>query len=453
MFESDVLPVVLAAGKGTRMRSKLPKVLHELLGWPLISHVLTTLRHFRFNQIITVVGYKAEDVKRHIESRDIVFVEQREQLGTGHALMCCQGFLNHFEGTVLVLNGDVPLFREESLKRLLETHIETQAAVTLVTAKVKDSQEYGVVLRDRQGRIVGIAEITDRNRMKAAEINVGIYAFKAAFLRENLKYLQRHPQKGEYYLTDLIKIAVERGELVGACEVPFEEAIGINTRKDLTLATKVLERHLVERLMLEGITIIDPESVYIEMDVEIGPDSILFPGVCLRGKVCLGEDCILEPGVIITDSEIGDKVHIKAYSVIANSKIEDGVSIGPFAHLRPGAHIGEDARIGNFVEVKKSYVGKGSKASHLTYLGDAEVGSGVNIGAGTITCNYDGRQKHKTIIGDKAFIGSNTALVAPVKVGENALIGAGSVITKDVPPNTLAIARARQVHKQKKRKA
>ena len=259
-------------------------------------------------------------------------------------------------------------------------------------------------------------------------------------------------KKGEYYLTDLIKIAAVKGEKIASYEAPFTEIIGINTRKDLALATSVLKQQVLEKHMLNGVTIMSPENTYIEMDVEIGRDTVIFPGVCLRGQTVIGEGCVLENGTVVVDSVIGNQVHIKPYSVITESKIEDHVAIGPFAHLRPGAHIAAEARIGNFVEVKKSYVGRGSKASHLTYLGDAEIGEGVNIGAGTITCNYDGQRKHKTVIEDRAFIGSNTALVAPVKVGEGALIGAGSVITEDVPPETLAIARARQVHKPKKRK-
>ncbi len=449
----EFLPIILAAGKGSRMRSDLPKALHPLLGRPLLMHVVRTLKELDFKKIVVVVGYKAEQIKASIEEDSLEFVEQKEQLGTGHALMCCKELWTDFKGALLVLNGDVPLLQKETLRNLMEVHLKEQAALTLLTAKVEKSGEYGVILRDKGGAIKGIAEITEReNTSDPAEINAGVYCFKTAFLNEHLFSLSPNPKKGEYYLTDLIKIAAVKKEKIASYEAPFAEIIGINTRKDLALATSVLKQQVLEKHMLNGVTIVSPENTYIEMDVKIGRDTVIFPGVCLRGQTVIGKGCVLENGTVVVDSVIGNQVHIKPYSVITESKIEDHVAIGPFAHLRPGTHLATEARIGNFVEVKKSYVGRGSKASHLTYLGDAEIGEGVNIGAGTITCNYDGQRKHKTVIEDRAFIGSNTALVAPVKVGEGALIGAGSVITEDVPPETLAIARARQVHKPKKRR-
>jgi len=450
---TNFIPLILAAGKGTRMKSDLPKVLHPLLGKPLLTYVIETLRQLSFSEIGVVVGYKAEEIQKIIKGSDVEFILQTEQLGTGHALLCATSFWEMAEN-VLVLNGDVPLLTPSTLKGLMDIHQEQRAAISFLTAKVKDPTQYGVILRDAQNQIIGIQEITERTgeAVCSQEINAGIYCFKTDFLKKYLSFLQPNPKKGEYYITDLISIAVKNQEKIATKEASFSEIIGINNRLELAKATRILQQMILEKHLLQGVSIIDPNRTYIESDVEIDNDTVLAPGVYLQGKTKIGKGCYIGTGVVVKDSAIGNKVEIKPYCVITESIIEDKATIGPFAHLRPGAYIATNARIGNFVEVKKSYVGAGTKASHLTYLGDAKIGKDVNIGAGTITCNYDGKQKHKTVIEDNAFIGSNTALVAPVKVGKGALIGAGSVITEDVPPDILAIARARQIHKFKKRK-
>jgi len=448
----EILPIILAAGRGVRMASSMPKVLHKLLGRPILSYVIDAVRGLGLKRICVVVGYKAEKIMKVFEQPEIIFIEQRDQLGTGHALMCCKEILSDVKGDILVLNGDTPLITQNTLKRLIDIHKNEGSSITLVISKVKQPGEYGLIIRDKEGRIKGIEEVTERNKTKQSkEINAGIYCFKKDFLEKNIPLIPKNEKKGEYYLTDLIKIASEKGEKIAEIEAPFEEVIGINNRLDLAIATDILRKNILKGLMLQGTTIIDPNSTYVESGIKIGRDSILFPGVYLSGKTTIGENTILEHGVVIRDSEIGNNVVIKAYSVITESIVEDNAKIGPFAHLRPGSHVAEEAKIGNFVEMKKSYIGRGSKASHLTYLGDAQIGNDVNIGAGTITCNYDGKRKHKTIIKDRAFIGSNTAFIAPICIGEEATVGAGSVITEDVPDKKLAIARARQVIKEKKK--
>ena len=448
----EILPIILAAGRGVRMASGVPKVLHKLLGRPILSYVIDAVRGLGLKRICVVVGYKAEKIMKVFEQPEIIFIEQRDQLGTGHALMCCKEILSDVKGDILVLNGDTPLITQNTLKRLIDIHKNEGPSITLVISKVKQPGEYGLIIRDKEGRIKGIEEVTERNKTKQSkEINAGIYCFKKDFLEKNIPLIPKNEKKGEYYLTDLIKIASEKGEKIAEIEAPFEEVIGINNRLDLAIATDILRKNILKGLMLQGTTIIDPNSTYVESGIKIGRDSILSPGVYLAGKTTIGENTILEHGVVIRDSEIGNNVVIKAYSVITESIVEDNAKIGPFAHLRPGSHVAEEAKIGNFVEMKKSYIGRGSKASHLTYLGDAQIGNDVNIGAGTITCNYDGKRKHKTIIKDRAFIGSNTAFIAPICIGEEATVGAGSVITEDVPDKKLAIARARQVIKEKKK--
>ena len=448
----EILPIILAAGRGVRMASSMPKVLHKLLGRPILSYVIDAVRGLGLKRICVVVGYKAEKIMKVFEQPEIIFIEQRDQLGTGHALMCCKEILSDVKGDILVLNGDTPLITQNTLKRLIDIHKNEGSSITLVISKVKQPGEYGLIIRDKEGRIKGIEEVTERNKTKQSkEINAGIYCFKKDFLEKNIPLIPKNEKKGEYYLTDLIKIASEKGEKIAEIEAPFEEVIGINNRLDLAIATDILRKNILKRLMLQGTTIIDPNSTYVESGIKIGRDSILSPGVYLAGKTTIGQNTILEHGVVVRDSEIGNNVVIKAYSVITESIVEDNAKIGPFAHLRPGSHVAEEAKIGNFVEMKKSYIGRGSKASHLTYLGDAQIGNDVNIGAGTITCNYDGKRKHKTIIKDRAFIGSNTAFIAPICIGEGATVGAGSVITEDVPDKKLAIARARQVIKEKKK--
>ena len=451
-MKEKFVSVILAAGQGTRMHSDLPKVLHTLLGKPMLIYVLNTLKELNNIKIGVVIGHKKELIQEVIVEENINFIFQEKQLGTGHALMCAKDFWQNADH-VLVLNGDVPFLRSSTLKTLIKLHLEQNAAISFLTAKVKYPEQYGVIVRDKNGQVKGVLEITERkNTLETAEINAGIYCFKTDFLNKYLPQIKLNPKKKEYYLTDLIALAADNKEKIITKEVSYNEIIGINTRMELAEAMRILREEILKKHMLNGVTIIAPEATYIEPDVIIGKDTVIYPGVYLQGKTKVGKKCVLGAGVIIKDSEIGDEVEIKPYCVITESIIEKKATIGPFAHLRPGTHIGQEARIGNFVEVKKSYVGSGSKACHLTYIGDAEIGKGVNIGAGTITCNYDGIRKHKTTIEDAAFIGSNTALIAPVKIGKGALVGAGSVITEDVPNDTLAIARARQVHKPRRRK-
>ncbi len=449
----DVATIILAAGKGKRMKSDRAKVLHPLAGKPMLYYPLKVAREIESQKIIVVVGYQRQKVKEAFPDQDIVYVTQRNQLGTGNAVACTQETLKDFHGDILLLCGDIPLIKKNSLKNLINVHQEEGNAVTVLTAKMKNPTGYGRIVRDDQGKIRKIIEEKDASpeEKTISEVNSGIYCFDSKFLFNALESLSRQNAQEEYYLTDIVAIARNRGAKVADFLIPNEaEVTGVNNRIELARASEIIRREILERLMLEGITIVDPENTYIDLDVRVGKDTIIYPNTFIEGNTEIGEDCLIESGCHIRESKIGSNVTIRWASVINGSIIKDRASVGPFAHIRPESEIGEDSRIGNFVEVKKTFFGKGSKASHLTYLGDSIVGTGVNVGAGTITCNYDGVSKHQTIIEDDAFIGSNTELVAPVRVGREALIGAGSTITRDVPPKSLAIGRARQVNLSKK---
>ena len=447
------VPLVLAAGKGTRMKSAFPKVLHPILGKPMVIYVLNALRAATISpKIGVIIGYKAQEVQAAIAAPDIDFILQPQPMGTGHAIMCAQPFWEKAEN-VLVLNGDLPLIQTEIIIDLIKLHQEKKSDVTFITALIKGETQYGVVIRNKAKKVKGIVEVAERKEVYSQyEINAGIYCFKTQFLKQFLPLLKPSVKKGEYYITDLINLGASYHKNIFTKTVDLEQVQGVNNRWELARCARILQHRILEKHMRDGVTIIAPENTYIEPDVKIGVDTTIESGVHIRGQTKIGKNCLIGTGTVINNSIIADEVTIKPYCVITESQIENKATIGPFAHLRPLSHIGSEARIGNFVEVKKSYVGAGSKASHLTYLGDTQVGVEVNIGAGTITCNYDGKRKHKTTIEDRAFIGSNTALVAPVKIGENALIGAGSVITEDVPANTLAIARGKQVHKPRRKK-
>lgn len=445
--------IILAAGQGTRMHSSRAKVLHLLAGKPLLHYPLAAARSIAAERIVVVVGHQAAEVETCFAAPDLTWVTQAPQLGTGHALMCGREALEGFVGDLLLLCGDIPLIRLATLERLLGFHRQEKNAVTVLTTIAKEPTGYGRIIRAGGGDIARIVEEKDASAQERAvtEINSGIYCFDAAFVFSALDALSRHNAQNEYYLTDTVAIAAGQGRRVGGVLASSaEEVMGINTRIDLARAYELLRREVLERLMLAGVTIIDPHHTYVEPEVWVGKDTVIYPNSHFCGATRIGEGCVIEPGCRIVASTLGDRVVVKSTSVIEESVIREGASIGPFAHLRPQSDIGEGARIGNFVEVKKSIVGRGSKASHLTYLGDATIGAGVNVGAGTITCNYDGVAKHPTIIEDEVFVGSNTELVAPVRVGKGALIGAGSTITKDVPPESLAIARARQVNLPRK---
>jgi bifunctional UDP-N-acetylglucosamine pyrophosphorylase/glucosamine-1-phosphate N-acetyltransferase len=450
---TEVAAVVLAAGKSTRMKSQLAKVLHLIMGRPMLAYALGTLQQLDLTNIGVVVGYQAEAVAAAFAAYGVKFITQEPQLGTGHAVQVAMPALEGFQGTVLVLCGDVPLVKADTLAALCQQHQDSGAALTILTAVLPDAASYGRMVRDAQGRILKIVEARDANpdELSIREINTGIYCFQAPFLRTALQNLRPDNDQQELYLTDVVAQAaahnLQISSLVTADTFSFR---GINTRLELAEAISQVRSQINERHMLAGVTLIDPGSTYIEADVEIGADTIIYPNCYLMGKTVIGSGCVLEPNVKISDSSLGNQVTIKMHTVISESRIEDEVQIGPFAHIRPLSEIKTKARVGNFVEVKKSLLHPGVKAGHLTYLGDAEVGPGVNVGAGTITCNYDGKKKYPTIIGAGAFIGSNTALVAPVTVGAGAYVAAGSTITQDVPPEKLAIARGRQVIKDLK---
>ncbi len=468
-----ITAVVLAAGQGTRMKSQYPKVLHQILGRPMIAYLLDTLKAVGFEDILLVVGYQAETVKEALRDYQVRFVVQEPQQGTGHAVQVAMSAVPPEVKTVLVLCGDAPLIAGESIEALLAAHTKAGAAVTVQTAVLPDGLHYGRVVRETEdirhlrigkklpsnkilrGQVVKVVQVKDaKDRpeiLAIREINTGAYCFEAAFLKQGLEQIPKSPVTGEIYLTDMIQIARERGRGVEALVDPdWENLLGINSRGELAEATRTVKRRINARHMDQGVTLVDPEATYIEFFVSIGRDTIIYPNVYLQGRTVIGENCVLEPHVKIVDAVLDSGVHVRMCSVISDSRLAPGVVVGPFSHLRPGSDLREGARVGNFVEVKKSVLHPGVKANHLTYLGDAVVGPKVNVGAGTITCNYDGVNKHPTIIEEGAFIGSNTALVAPVTIGAGAYVGAGSTITKDVPPGKLGISRARQVNLERR---
>jgi bifunctional UDP-N-acetylglucosamine pyrophosphorylase/glucosamine-1-phosphate N-acetyltransferase len=430
------------------MRSDLVKVLHPLLGVPMLSYLVDlSLNGIKAEKTIVVVGYQADRIRERFKDAHFQFVLQEEQLGTGHAVLQAVPFLQSFTGTVLILCGDVPLVKTETLRSFINTFWRNESILAVLTAVVKNPFGYGRILRNPAGWLEKIVEEKDASEEEKLipEVNTGIFCVKASYLKEGLKEIGQENAQGEFYLTDLVEIGRKRGLRCSAHMVADPvEVMGINTRIDLATAHEVLRQEKVRGLMLSGVTIIDPQTAYVDKTVEIGKDTILNPNCILQGNTKIGERCVIESNSKISDSIIGNEVAIRSNSVITESSIEDGVSIGPFAHLRPLTQVKSKAKIGNFVEVKKSVIGKGTKANHLSYIGDSLVGDGVNIGAGTITCNYDGFGKHQTIIGDQVFVGSNVELVAPVKVGDQSTIGAGTTVTKDVPDGALAISRVKQ---------
>ena len=442
----QVTAVILAAGEGKRMRSRQPKVLHPLCGRPLIAYPLRLARALA-DRIVLVIGPNADDVVA-LAGSDVRPVVQRERLGSGHAVQ--QARPESGEGTILVLPGDMPLLSVETIERLVDHHRKSRAAATVLTAVVGEPQGYGRVLRQggRVKRIVEDRDATDAEK-KIAEINTSVYCFAAARLWQALAKVRPDNDQGEYYLTDVIGILARAGARVDAVVTPDPgEATGVNDRKQLAAVAAVQRRRILDRLMEAGVTILDPANTYIEDTVTIGPDTTIYPQVVIEGQSDIGSECVIGVGCHVSASRIAERVTLLPYCVVRESAVEEAATLGPFCHLRPLSHVGPKAKVGNFVELKKSTIGRGSKVPHLSYVGDATVGEGVNVGAGTITCNYDGVAKHETKIGDRAFIGTNSSLVAPVTVGEGAYIGAGSTITKDVPPGALAVGRAQQVVKE-----
>lgn len=446
---ADVHVVVLAAGKGTRMKSRLPKVLHRISGATLIDRVLQTATALSPLSVTLVVGHGADEVKASLPAAGLNFVLQEQQLGTGHALLQTRPVLEGKSGVVVLLSGDVPLLTAGTLLSLIETHEESQAAATVVTANMVRPFGYGRIVRTN-GRISRIVEERDASpaQRKIAEINSGIYAFDLPSLFTALDAISTANNQGEYYLPDLVAIYRKQKRTVATWTVARAEEIrGINSRTELAEVSAMVRQQKNEELMAAGVTLIDPATTYIDSDVVVGPDTVIHPCVFLEGSTTIGAACEIHAGSRIVNSTLGDRVCVRNHTVVTDSTVESGVFLGPFAHIRPGSQVGENAHIGNFVELKKTSIGKGSKANHLAYLGDATIGSGSNVGAGTITCNYDGEKKHQTVIGNDVFVGSNSTLVAPVTLADGSYIAAGSAVTADVPAGALGIGRSRQENK------
>ncbi|MDP9191729.1 MAG: bifunctional UDP-N-acetylglucosamine diphosphorylase/glucosamine-1-phosphate N-acetyltransferase GlmU [Acidobacteriota bacterium] len=441
--------IILAAGLGTRMNSATIKILHRAAGRPIIDYVLDLAAGLSPHPPVMVVGHQRDKVLEAVGSR-ARFAVQEQQLGTGHAVLQAAPEIETSEianKRVLILSGDVPLTRPETLLALLTEHERAGNALTLLTMKLSDPAMYGRILRDADGTVARIVEAKDASdeEKRIDEVNAGIYVFEGAHLFDNLRNLSPDNAQKEYYLTDLLKTIRDGGHRVGAVIAADPvEALGVNSRADLAEVENEIQRRVVTKLMSEGVTFRNPSTVVIDSTVTIGPDTVVYPFVTLEGTTRIGKDCVIEPGVHLVNVTVGNDVHIKTGTVAEDAVIEDQASVGPYAHLRPGTQLGRRAKIGNFVETKKAVFGEGAKASHLSYIGDAEIGANVNIGAGTITCNYDGKQKHMTVIEEGAFIGSDSQLVAPVRIGRGAYVGAGSTITKDVPADALALSRTPQ---------
>ena len=435
----DLSIVILAAGEGTRMKSDLPKVLHRLGGRPLVSHALETARALTDAPPALVVGHGAEAVKEAV-GEGAIYVNQTEQLGTGHAVLQARDALRGRSGLVLVSYADMPLLTEQTLGRLVESQRGNSGPVTMLTLVQDNPRGFGRVVRGENEAVIEVVEeaVATPEQLAIRELNAGVYCFDADWLWEHVDQIPLSLPKEEYYLTDLVGMAVDEGCDVAAvvADAP-EEALGINTRVHLAEAERVLRRRINERLMRAGVTIVDPATTYVDEGVVVGQDTTIRPNSHLRGETRVGGRCTIGPNSVIEDSTIGDGCSVLA-SVVEEAVMEDGSDIGPFGHLRTGARVCEGAHVGNFGELKRSTLGPGAKMGHFSYLGDAEVGAGANVGAGTITCNYDGERKHKTVIEEGAFIGSDTMLVAPVRVGKGAKTGAGAVVTHDVPAGSLA---------------
>ncbi len=443
--------VVLAAGKGTRMRSALPKVLHPAAGMPLVDHVLRAASWVSPSTVIVVIGHEADKLRAHLgHNPDTIAVVQEPQLGTGHALLQAEAALIGKSGTVVLLSGDVPFLSGATLGSLLDTHRAAKAAATVVTATVDRPYGYGRIVRTG-GEVARIVEERDASpaERKIKEINSGIYAFDLDGLFDSLRSIGAENAQGEYYLPDLIAIYRRQRRPVATWTVANASEIrGINSRSELAEVSRMVRQQKNEELMASGVTLVDPATTYVDVDVEVGQDTVLHPGVRLEGSTKVGAACEVHSGVRLVNATVGDRVTILDHCLIVDSSIGAGCHVGPFAHLRPDSVLGEGCKVGNFVELKKTTMGAGAKANHLSYLGDATIGEGANIGAGAITCNYDGTRKHQTTIGKGAFVGSDSTLVAPVTIGDHAYVAAGSAITADVPAGALGVARARQENKE-----
>jgi len=443
--------VILAAGKGTRMRCKTPKVTQPVAGRPMISYALELVATLQASPVVVVVGHQAAHITQMLPADGLRTVEQTEQLGTGHAMRQTEEILKDFPGDVLVLHADVPLLRAGTLQQLVEMHRRSGVVATLLTAMMEQPGRLGRVVRQQNGHVARIVEALDASEAERAirEINTGTYCFQSSFIYPALHALSSDNVKGEYYLTDIIGAACRSGLPVEAvpCD-DWREAVGVDSKADLARAEALIRQQVIERLMAEGVTIIDPQTTYVHPEVQVGCDTVLHPNTHLLGKTVIGEDCDIWPNTIIHDSTIGDGVTIFASCVITASTIAAGSQVGPFAHLRPESVLGQRVRIGNFVEVKKSVIGDESKASHLSYIGDVVMGKDVNVGAGFIACNYDGEQKNETIIEDAVFIGSDSQIIAPLRIGQGAYIATGTTVRKEVPPHALVYNTKDQMHRE-----
>ena len=450
----DIL--ILAAGLGTRMKSRVAKVLHKLQGRPIIAHVCRTAALLEPRGTYVIVGHQGDRVRAAVEKElgngQATFVEQTEQRGTGDAVMAAREALAGAKSTVLILSGDIPLVRSETLQALIEEHLANQASCTILSVRLENPTGYGRIVRDESANFLKIVEQKDatEDERQIREINAGIYCFDSEKLFRALERVRPNNSQNEYYLTDVPGILRDDGEQVTLYQHhDAREVSGVNTRAELAEFENLLRRNAVRRLMSDGgVTFIDPSHSYISSEAQVGRDSIIHPDVHVEGKSVIGEGCEIQQGSRITDSRVGNRVTIKDHCVIVDSEIADDCAVGPFAHLRMNARMEERAVVGNFVEVKKSQIGRGTKSMHLTYLGDATIGEDTNIGAGTVTCNYDGKDKHPTVIGSHVRIGSDTMLVAPVQVGDGSVTAAGSVVTEDVPPHTLVAGVPAKVKKK-----
>ena len=441
--------LILAAGQGTRLKSKTIKLLHPVAGQPMVTWVARAARALRPSRTIAVVGFQADGVRAALAGLCDAFALQSEQRGTGHAVTRASAALRGAKGPLLIVNGDLPNLRPETLRALVALHRRSKAALSLVTTDVDDPTGYGRIVRDGKGRVARIVEHRDASAAVRAlpEINCGIYCADARILLPLLRRLRPDNSQGEYYLTDAVHALIARRASVSALKHPVpQEVLGVNTRGELARAGALLYARTAARLQEGGVTLLDPSRTWIDPRASIGRDTTIYPDVIVEGACVLGEDCVVRPGCRLIDVVLGRGVEVKDHSVLQESRVGDGAAVGPFAHLRPGSVLEAGARVGNFVELKKTRMGRGSKASHLAYLGDADIGADCNIGAGTITCNYDGERKHPTTLGAGVFVGSDTQLVAPVTVGAGAYVGAGTTVTEDVPPGALAISRVRQLN-------
>lgn len=442
---SELTAVILAAGKGTRMKSALPKVLHKVGGKPMVQHVLDAAKTAGAVQNIVVIGFGAESVQQAIGSQ-AEFAIQAEQLGTGHAVMQTKDMLANAQGTIMVLCGDTPLLRGELLLKLYQQHQAQGAKATVLTAVMPDPSGYGRVIRGQDQQVLRIVEQKDAppGELGVNEINTGIYCFEAKALFAALAGITPDNNQGEYYLTDVIGILVNQGDTVWAVAADdYQDTMGINSRVQLAEAEQILRKRKITALMESGVTVMDPASTFVDQEVVVGPDTVIYPFTWLQGRTVIGCGCEIGPNTRIANTSIGDNA-VLSFTYAHDCSVGSGVTVGPYVHLRPDTQLADNVKVGNFVEIKNSNIGLGSKVPHLSYIGDTDIGAKVNIGSGTITVNYDGKQKHRTTIEDNVFVGCNTNLVAPVKVGNGAYVAAGSTITKDVPPDALGVARAKQ---------